>query len=411
LSIGDSAAPIFNGDGELSGVVLVFRDMERQRLNEKQMEEEVERRTSEATKAEKRYRSTLDNMLEGAQIIDESYKYIYVNDSLIAMAKYPREQLLGHTMMEMYPGIEQSEVFRKIKECMEKGVSSHMENEFTFPDGSSGFFELSIQKVPEGVFILSIDISERKKVEKELKQLTEDLEKKVDERTTQLKAVNAELESFSYSVSHDLRAPLRAIDGYSKILEEDYSEKLDEEGHRIIKVITSNTRQMGQLIEDLLTFSRVGKQDFIKVDLDMDALVKMVIEDQKIKNPGRNINFNVKELGHAQGDHSMMKLVMTNLLSNAIKYSSKKENTEIEIGSYSENDKVVYYIKDNGAGFDMAYYDKLFGVFQRLHHQKDFEGTGVGLALVQRVIFKHGGKVWAEGKENEGATFYFSLPK
>jgi PAS domain S-box-containing protein len=391
--------------------VLVFRDVEKQRLNKKQMEEEIEKRTEEAMKAEMRFRSTLDNMMEGAQIINKDFKYIYVNDALVKMAQSTKEELLGHTMMEKYPGIEQSELFKTIKKCMEHGLKVHFENEFTFPNGSKGCFELSIQPVPEGVFILSIDISERKTAERELKQLTEDLEKRILERTAQLEAVNSELESFSYSVSHDLRAPLRAIDGYTKILWEDYGHTIDEEGKRIMKVITTNARQMGQLIDDLLTFSRVGKQGLIKVNLEMNSLVKAVVEDQRVKNPDKKFNVNVKPLDQAFGDHSMIKLAVTNLVSNAIKYSSKKEVAEIEIGSYVENDHTVYYIKDNGVGFDMAYYDKLFGVFQRLHNPREFEGTGVGLALVQRIIYKHNGKVWAKGKEEEGATFYFSLPK
>jgi light-regulated signal transduction histidine kinase (bacteriophytochrome) len=327
------------------------------------------------------------------------------------MAQNKREDLIGFTIMEKYPGIEQSELFKTITKCMNYGVQAHLENEFTFPNGSKGYFELSLHRVPEGVFILSIDISERKRVEHALKQLTEDLEKKVLERTAQLQAVNSELESFSYSVSHDLRAPLRAIDGYTKILWEDYGHTIDDEGKRIMKVITSNAKQMGQLIDDLLSFSRIGKQELIKVTLEMNSLVKGVLDDQLSKNPDRKINVNVLPLEKGYGDHNMIKLVMTNLISNAIKYSSKKENTEIEIGSYTENDQNVYYVKDHGTGFDMNYYDKLFGVFQRLHNPREFEGTGVGLALVQRIIFKHNGKVWAKGKENEGATFYFSLPK
>ena len=225
----------------------------------------------------------------------------------------------------------------------------------------------------------------------------------------QLKAVNNELEAFSYSISHDLRAPLRAIVGYSNILIEDYTDKLDDEGRRVLNVIMKNAVKMGQLIDDLLAFSRIGKQNLIKVNIDLGSLVKTIVSELNILQSNK-IEMDVKSLLSAKCDSSMMKQVIVNLIGNAIKYSNKKETSIIEIGSYREINENIYYIKDNGAGFDMKYYDKLFGVFQRLHNDKEFEGTGVGLALVKRIITKHGGKTWAEAKVDEGATFYFSLP-
>ena len=225
-----------------------------------------------------------------------------------------------------------------------------------------------------------------------------------------LEYANLELDSFSYSVSHDLRAPLRAINGYSQVLLEDYGNSIDEEGKNTINVIIRNAHKMGHLIDDLLTFSRVGKQNLTKVFLNMDNLVDNVVKEF-IAQPQKNeLEFKVNPLQVVRGDNSMIKLVLTNLISNAIKYSGKKDKAVIEVGSYIENDDLIYYVKDNGAGFDMKYYDKLFGVFQRLHSSSEFEGTGVGLALVQRIIKKHRGEVWAEATLNEGATFYFSLP-
>jgi len=236
-----------------------------------------------------------------------------------------------------------------------------------------------------------------------------DLEQRIKERTRELEAANNELESFSYSVSHDLRAPLRSLDGYSRVLIEDYGSKLDDEGRRILSVIMRNAQRMGQLIDDLLAFSRLGKQNVAKVTLDMNAISRRVVDELRPRDRD-NIEIKINSLSEAQGDSSMVRQVMANLVSNALKYSMKKEKAIIEIGGYQEKNCNVYYVKDNGAGFDMRYYDKLFGVFQRLHTGNEFEGTGVGLALVHRIIIKHGGKVWAEGKVDAGATFYFSLP-
>jgi signal transduction histidine kinase len=243
----------------------------------------------------------------------------------------------------------------------------------------------------------------------EIQRFNQQLEQNIRERTMELEAANKELEAFSYSVSHDLRAPLRSIDGYSRVMIEDYGEKLDDEGKRILNVIVKNAVRMGHLIDDLLNFSRIAKQNLIKVKLDMRLLACTVAEELKSQQK-RDIQITVNSMLNVEGDSSMIRQVFTNLLSNAIKYSTKKENPKIEVGSFTQDGNNVYYVKDNGAGFDMSYYDKLFGVFQRLHSGNEFEGTGVGLALVHRIVSKHNGKVWAEGKVDEGATFYFSLP-
>lgn len=236
------------------------------------------------------------------------------------------------------------------------------------------------------------------------------IEKAKSEKTNEALAnANNELDSFSYSVSHDLRAPLRAIVGYSNILIEDYGDILDDEGKRVLNVIMKNVLKMGQLIDDLLAFSRIGKQNLIKVNVDMNMLVN-TIETELNMQQANKIELDIKSLLNTKCDSSMMKQVMTNLIGNALKYSGKKEKSKVEIGSYSDDSNNIYYVKDNGVGFDMKYYDKLFGVFQRLHSSNEFEGTGVGLALVQRIISKHSGKVWAEAKIDDGATFYFSIP-
>jgi two-component system sensor kinase len=227
-----------------------------------------------------------------------------------------------------------------------------------------------------------------------------------------LEATNAELESFSYSVSHDLRAPLRAIHGFSRILLEDHNAKLDAEAQRLLGVIDQNTRRMGQLIDDLLAFSRLGRQEISAGRVDMQGLTGILADDIKRAEGGRNgqLEIRIGALPPARGERALLRQVVSNLLQNAVKFTRGRDNARIEVGSRLEGKHTVYYVKDNGAGFDPRYVDKLFGVFQRLHRAEDFEGTGVGLAIVKRIVQRHGGRVWAEGKVDGGATFYFTLP-
>lgn len=223
-------------------------------------------------------------------------------------------------------------------------------------------------------------------------------------------AINSELEAFTYSVSHDLRAPLRSIDGYSKILQEDFGTKMDSEANRLLDIIRNNARRMGQLIDDLLDFSRLGRKELEKSTVDMHTLVTHVQQELMALEKNRKINFKINKLKEVNGDMRMMRQVWINLISNAIKYSRLQEVANIEIGSNADEDRVTYFIRDNGVGFDMKYADKLFGVFQRLHKVQEFEGTGVGLALVHRIVSRHGGKIWAEANVNQGATFFFFIP-
>jgi PAS domain S-box-containing protein len=256
------------------------------------------------------------------------------------------------------------------------------------------------------IAITERDITERKLADEQIRQLNADLQTNV----LQLELTNKELESFSYSISHDLRAPLRALSGYSKMIEKDYLPVLDEEAKRLLGNIQANAKKMGMLIDDLLAFSRLGRKEVQKSEIDIEKMVESVLTEAD-KSTKHHASIQVDPLPPADADYSLLNQVWVNLISNAIKYSSKKDEPKIRIGAEDSETEIIYYIKDNGSGFDMNYVHKLFGVFQRLHHPDEFEGTGVGLAIVHRIITKHGGKIWVKAKMNEGATFYFTIPK
>jgi len=236
-------------------------------------------------------------------------------------------------------------------------------------------------------------------------------EQRLRERTDELETLNRELDAFSYSVSHDLRAPLRAVSGYSHALLEDYGPQLASEAQDYIHSIAGGAQKMGKLIDDLLAFSRLARKGIATAEINMSELAGSVFEELRRDTPERRLEYRLEPLPPARGDRAMIRQVLMNLLSNAIKFTAATAAARIEVGcSGNGPDQNTYYVKDNGAGFDMRYIDKLFGVFQRLHSTEEFEGTGVGLAIVQRVVRRHGGRVWAEGKVQGGATFHFTLP-
>ncbi len=345
---------------------------------------------------------------------EEDPRFLYVNQSAAITLGYSREELVGGMgVFDIDPDwtAESWNTFWR-----ELGVRRQMQFEsrhrsrdgHAFPVEVTGnYFEFDGKR-----YALTVcrDITERKQAENEIKALNRELEQRVAERTADLKAANQELEAFSYSVSHDLRTPLRAIDGFAHILLEDYQDKLDNEGRRLLNVVRDNTSRMGQLIDDILQFSRTGRVGLTFAEIDMEQLAHSVADELIATCEGGKPQLEIGPLPPAQGDNAMMRQVFVNLLSNAIKFSRKKDAPKIEIGATVKGDETVYHVKDNGVGFDMQYADKLFGVFQRLHSVNEFEGTGIGLAIVKRIITRHGGRVWAEGKLKEGSTLYFALP-
>ena len=262
------------------------------------------------------------------------------------------------------------------------------------------------------VALLTQKVTQRKREREELRRVNETLEQRVLSRTAELDATNKELEAFSYSVAHDLRAPLRHMDGFIRLLKKHSWASLDERNQRYLGIISDSARQMGLLIDDLLAFSRVGRAELQLLPVSLQQLVQEAIQEMREETQGRDIAWKISQLPEVMADRSMMRLVMINLLTNAVKFTGKRERAEIEVGASSnEADGIVVFVRDNGVGFDMEYADKLFGVFQRLHPAEEYEGTGIGLANVQRIIHRHKGRTWARGEVDQGATFYFSLPK
>ena len=357
---------------------------------------------------------TFEAVPDSIALLDLEYRIVRANKAMAVRLGMSPEKCVGLTCYGAICGTSEAPSHCPYSRVLEDGLECTVE---MHDDRLAADYLVTVSplrgkdgKLVGGVHVAR-DITERKRTEKELEQYRVHLEDLVEERTTELTAANQELEKFSYSVSHDLRAPLRHMSGFVELLLKHMESQLDKKGRHYIDAIAGSAKRMGILIDDLLAFSRMGRAEMKKKKISLNALVRSAIQDSQHEVHARDISWDIDDLPEVYGDPSMLSLVLSNLVSNAIKYTGTRPHAEIKLGYKNDNDEIIFFIRDNGIGFDMKYADKLFGVFQRLHTQSEFEGTGIGLANVQRIISRHGGRVWAEGAPGQGATFYFTVPK
>ncbi len=368
----------------------------------------ITRDITDRVEAEQRYRELADSITDPFFAIDADFRYVYFNRACEVYMGKAAQEVIGVSMYELLPHFRGSD----IEATYQEALRTRQPRSLTYPfevNGKTYHFETGVYPTFEGLSVFTRDITGRVEAEAEVRRLNETLEQRVQERTAELRVAYQELEAFSYSVSHDLRAPLRTINGFARILEEEYAANLDAEGNRLLSRIVNGARRMGVLIDDLLAFSRFSRQVITPVKIDMGKLVQECVHEALPNGIPPERTITIGPLPDAFADRNLIKQVWVNLVTNALKFSARNPHPVVTVGTVQKDGQAVYFVRDNGAGFDMQYADKLFKVFQRLHKDTDYEGTGVGLAIVQRIVQRHGGKIWAEGKVNEGAVFYFTL--
>ncbi|MBE0622415.1 MAG: PAS domain S-box protein [Burkholderiales bacterium] len=401
-SIHAQADAQFGADGTLQRYIGTVQDITERRMAEQALARESNRN-----------QVFLRNASDGVHILDADGNVLEVSDSFCQMLGYSREELIGANVSLWDAQWSPQELKQIIAKHVAMEGRTVIETRHRRRDGSMFDVEVTGQGLEldgrPALFNSSRDITERVRAQDELRRLNESLEQRVAERTNALQVANRELEAFSYSVSHDLRAPLRAIQGFSQILHEEYAVQIDAQGKDMLARVSAATEKMGELIEDLLKLSRISRQEMQRGPVDLSALAREVVEELTADEPERNVEWVIALQLLAHGDLGLLRLALHNLIGNAWKYSARRDPARIEFGVMEKEDRPVYFVRDNGAGFDMAHADKLFRAFQRLHSAAEFSGTGIGLATVARIIHRHGGDVWGEGRVDEGASFYFTL--
>lgn len=362
-----------------------------------------------ARRQAEQYEAILATTSDGFLVYDPAAGILDVNDAYCRMSGYSREELLRMPLADIEAIMTEPQIVERIRRCT-KGDCDRFETVHRAKDGHLFDVEISMAYGEQDQFVLFVrDVSERKQAEQEIRTLNTELEQKVTQRTEELRASNKELETFAYSVSHDLRAPLRAVDGFSKALLEDYGQKLDEDGRHYLERIRAGAVRMGDLIDALLQLSRLSRRRFERVPVDLSALASEVVAELQAGDPDRRIEVEIQAGMLAEADPTLVRNVLENLLANAYKFTSKTASPEIRFAAVEQNGVPVYFVADNGAGFDMAHANELFRPFHRLHRESEFPGNGIGLATVVRAVHRHGGEIWAQGAVNAGATFHFSL--
>jgi PAS domain S-box-containing protein len=367
-----------------------------------------------AARREEHFQRCIDALQEGFWELNATGCTIYVNPFVCRMLGYSTAELLDHSPEDLvHP--EDRAAFRQAIARRLRGEAESYEARIRHQNGTYLWLKISAAPVLDsagqvvGAFAVVSDVTEKKRAEEAIRQLNAELERRVQERTAQLEAINRELEAFCYSVSHDLRAPLRAVRGFSEVLLEQYTAQLDERGQNYLRRTCDASAQMDRLIDDLLKLSRATRGELQNTEIELSAMAGEIAAQLKASEPARSVEFTIAPDLRAKGDERLVRQVLENLIRNAWKFTGPRPRGQIEVG-FNNGAEPAFFVRDNGVGFDMEYAGKLFGVFQRLHAASEFPGSGVGLAIVQRIINRHGGKAWARGEIGKGATFYFTLP-